>query len=52
MNNLNNVINCKINYDLLINCVLKSKDIDECYILKHTYNKFCIKKKIDYISKK
>ena len=44
--------NCKINYDLLINCIINSKDLNECHILKYTFNKFCYKKYNNYISTK
>lgn len=47
-----NDINCKINYDLLMNCIIKSKDLNECYILKYTFNKFCYNKYNNYFSNK
>ena len=50
----NKIINdkkCNINHDLLLNCVIKSQDLNECHILKIIYNKFCYKKKINYSTK-
>ena len=44
--------NCIITQDLLINCVLKSKKLDECYILKNIYYKYCIREDINYNSNK
>ena len=43
--------NCNINYDLLLNCVIKSHDLNECHILKIIYNKFCYKENINYSNK-
>lgn len=35
--------NCSITNDLLINCVQKSKNLDECQIFKIIFDKFCKK---------
>ena len=43
--------NCNINHDLLLNCVLKSHDLNECHIFKIIYNKFCYKRKINHSNK-
>lgn len=43
--------NCNINHDLLLNCVIKSNDLNECHILKIIYNKFCYKRKINHSGK-
>lgn len=50
-NKINYTKNCNINHDLLLNCVIKSNDLNECHILKIIYNKFCYKRKINYSSK-
>ena len=54
-NTMNNkIINkkkCNINHDLLLNCVIKSQDLNECHILKIIYNEFCYKNKINYSTK-
>jgi len=50
--NKNNQYNCIVTRDLLINCALKSKKLNECYILKNIYYKYCDKKNINYNSNK
>jgi hypothetical protein len=35
--------NCNITKDLLFNCVEKSKQLDECALLKYIVNKYCLK---------
>jgi hypothetical protein len=37
----NNKIQCKITKDLLINCAIKSHNLNECNVLKLIINKFC-----------
>ena len=51
MFDINQQIQCKITQDLLINCVLKSNNLNECNVLKLIINKYC-KKNSDTISTK